>query len=148
MNQAIKRFLLWPLVSLFLLLAIARLSFAPLAMGAINNWFEQPGIDSEIADLSLELGQASLVLTGLRASRETQPVLKLEELRFGWSWSALFDSQFIIESLALTGFELEVEQNADAIKDKLARRIDAARLVICASEHREGGGLGGVEISI
>ena len=40
------------------------------------------------------------------------------------------------------------EARAAAVKTRLAQRIDPARLVICASEHREGDNLAGVEISI
>jgi len=41
------------------------------------------------------------------------------------------------------------EARAAAVKEALVTgQIDAARLVLCASEHAEGEGLAGVEISI
>ena len=98
-------------IGILLLLAVgARVALAPLASTAINQWFEQQGLQSEIGALDFDLGDGGLVLSGLQVRADAGTVLQLEQARIGWSWRALDENQLRIEFIDLEGLEFDIEQ--------------------------------------
>ena len=110
MNQSFKKYTLLSSLVLATLLIVARLLLAPLSVNAINDWFAKAGVDSEIEDLSFDIYQGNLLLTGLRAGKKESRALSLDTLAVHWSWSALIDRQVLLNSIAISGLVLEAER--------------------------------------
>ncbi|MCP4984466.1 MAG: DUF748 domain-containing protein [Gammaproteobacteria bacterium] len=114
MNRAIKYFIVWPIVLLIVLLVILRLTLSPITKSAIGSWFGQQGIESSIEDISFEISDGLLSLTGLVGTADGKQVLALERANISWSWSSLFDSQLRLKSIAIDGLAFDVERGPDA----------------------------------
>ena len=100
----------WTVIVLVLLGLVARLALAPAGVAAIKHWFEQQGLEAEVTDISFDLGNGNLILSGLRADAAGEPVLRLDLARISWSWPALLDNQVRIDFIALDGLEFDIEQ--------------------------------------
>lgn len=94
-------------------LVLSRLLLSPISVSSINNWFSDRGLESEIEDLSFDIYNGEVSLVGLLARKGEIPVFRLDEFRLGWSWSALFERQLMLESMLVSGLEFEVERKAD-----------------------------------
>ncbi|MCP4877554.1 MAG: DUF748 domain-containing protein [Gammaproteobacteria bacterium] len=114
MNRAIKYSVVWPIVLLLVLLVILRLTLSPITKSAIGSWFEQQGIESSIEDISFEISDGLLSLTGLVGTADGKQVLALERANISWSWSSLFDSQLRLKSITIDGLAFDVERGPDA----------------------------------
>ena len=125
MKRNYKKFSLWGAVILVTLLVVARLLLSPVTVSSINQWFSDRGVDSEIDDLSFDIYNGTVSLTGLRAKKGDISALALDEFSLGWSWSALFERQLKLESVLISGFQLELERKPDG--RLLFAAIDFAR---------------------
>ena len=113
MQNKIRNYASWAAIAIVLLLILVRLLLSPLTESEINNWFADHGIESTIEDISFDLSSGELSLTGLHAVKNQSRALKLDQLNLVWSWSALFDREFRVESIQVSGLALEVERRAD-----------------------------------
>jgi hypothetical protein len=115
MSKAKKylRILGWIVLSLLLLGVIARLLLAPIASGAIVNFFADQGVEAQVDDLSFELVDGTAAISGLSAAVDGRRMLALGRAELAWSWSALSANRLRIESIRIDGLDLEILQDAD-----------------------------------
>ncbi len=105
--HAFRYKIVWTLVTLFAIAVLGRLLLSPVTAYAINNWFEQQGLDSQIEDLAFDLLDGKFSLVELRARRDDKVVLKLDRFDVDWSWGPLFDRRIELDSFALAGLEID-----------------------------------------
>ena len=109
----IIKILAWTLAVLLSIALLARLLLAPLVSGAIVDWFEQQGLEAQVEDLSFELREGRVSLTGLAASGDAQQVLALRKAELAWSWRALSERRLRIESVRVDGLDLQIIRDED-----------------------------------
>jgi len=108
--RKILKYCAWTVAALLVIAVISRLALAPVSSAAISYWFEQQGIQASIEDISFDLANGELTLSGLQATADGNEVLKLEQAGLSWSWSALFDKHVKLRSIDLDGLEFDVER--------------------------------------
>jgi len=113
MKRNYKKYSLWCMAIAAAILILARLLLSPLTVNGINGWFAEQGIESHIDDLSFDIYNGEVSLTGLRAVKSKNRTMALDELRLGWSWSALFERQLMLDSVLISGLGLEAERKPD-----------------------------------
>ena len=125
-KKALKYFILWPLVALLALGIILRLSLLPLAELGVNYWFEQQGIESDIAEMTLNLRDGQFSLSGLKAKANASPVLQIDQLDFGWSWQTLMQNEVDLLSISIDGVSFNIDTETDG--NMVIAGIDLAKL--------------------
>ena len=113
MKTNYKKYGFWSLAIAVAILILARSLLSPLTVNGINDWFAEQGIESQIDDLSFDIYNGEVSLTGLRALKSENRTLTLDELRLGWSWSALFERQLLLNSVSISGLALEAARRPD-----------------------------------
>lgn len=122
----IRRFLLWTLIALALLLLIVRLSLPFAVQSGFSYWFEQQGIDAGIEDVSFDFSDGSLLMTGINGDKQGSNVFKLESLSLKWSWAGLMNNHVRITGVGLDGLTLgAIKQSEDTM---IVAGIDPAKL--------------------
>jgi len=105
-----KNYIGWSLIVFLVLIALIRLGLSPFAVSAINSWFEQQGIESEVKDLSFDLSKGTISLSGLHGDADGNELFRLDRVNLGWSWSALFDKQIRLNRLEISGLVFDVDR--------------------------------------
>ena len=116
-KQVIKYFILWPVITLLILVVILRLSLLPLVETSVNNWLEQQGVESSIDELTLDIKSAKLSMSGLKAEKNGVQVLGIDHVGIAWSWSALLENEVSLLSVIIDGatFDYEREPNGNSV---------------------------------
>jgi len=117
LKQAIKYFILWPVITLLVLAIILRLSLLPLVETSVNNWFEQQGVDSAIDELTLDIKAAKFSISGLKAEKNGAQILGIDYIGIVWSWSALRENDVNLLSVIVDGvtFDYELDANGNRV---------------------------------
>ena len=111
--RPVLKYLGWTLAVLLALVVIARVSLAPLVSGAIVDYFSSQGVEATVDDVSFDLADGKVSLSGLSAAVDGRTMLVLGRLDLGWSWEALSENRLRIESLQLDGLDLEILRGDD-----------------------------------
>ena len=126
MLTKIRRFFLWALVALVLLLLIVRISLPFAVQNGFSHWFEQQGIEATIDDVSFDFSDGSLLIVGINGDKQGDSVFKLASLSLKWSWAGLLDNHVRIIGVGLDGLNVgAVKQSADTM---IVAGIDPAKL--------------------
>jgi len=125
-KKAIKYFILWPLVALLALGIILRLSLLPLTELGVNYWFEQQGIESEIAEMTLNLRDGQFSLFGLKAEANASPVLQIDQVDIEWSWQTLIQNEVDLLSISIDGVAFDIDTETDG--NMVIAGVDLAKL--------------------
>ena len=125
-KSAIKYFVIWPVITLLILVVTLRLSLLPLVEMGVNNWFEQQGIESSIDDMTIDVSAAKFSISGLKAQANDSQVLSLDHVALEWSWSALLENEVDLVSVAIDGVTFDI--NSDANGKMVIAGIDIAKL--------------------
>ncbi len=116
MKRAAK-ILLWALVVIAALLLLLRLSLPFGVKRGVTAWFDQQGLQANIADVSFDFNDGSATLVGMSVADKVtgNETLKLDRLSVGWSWRNLNDQLAHIRFIRLQGLSLHVTQRDDAL---------------------------------
>jgi len=125
-KRAIKYFVIWPLITLLILVVALRLSLLPLAEMGVNNWFEQQGIESSIEDMAVDISDAKFSISGLKARANGSQVLSLDHVAIEWSWPALMENEVDLVSVVIDGVTFDIDSDSDG--KMVIAGIDIAKL--------------------
>ena len=116
MKRAAK-ILLWALVVIAALSLLLRLSLPFGVKQGVTAWFDQQGLQANIADVNFDFSDGSATLVGMSVADKVtgNETLKLDRLSVGWSWRALTDHLAEIRFIRLQGLSLHVTQRDDAL---------------------------------
>ena len=116
MKRAAK-ILLWTLLVFATLLLLLRLSLPFGVTLGVTAWFDQQGLQANIADVSFDFSGGSITLVGMSVADKAtgNEALKLDRLSVGWSWRALTDHLAHIRFIRLQGLSLHVSQRDNAL---------------------------------
>ncbi len=121
------RLALWILITCIVLLIIIRISIPLFIEQGITNWFADQQIVATVEDVKLNISDSNFSVTGLRARKNNNQVLNLDEFKTSWSWSGIWDSEIRVHSIEVTGLSFDVEQLADG--NTIVAGIDVAALL-------------------
>ncbi len=107
LSNRIKKAAFSSLLSLIVLLVVARLSAPYAIQSQFSSWFAEQGIDARITDVSLDLTDGRFTLTGINGEKDGRAVFSLDSLTINWLWRPLFDHRAIIDSIRLNGLSLD-----------------------------------------
>ena len=128
----LSRIILWILLTLMVLLVIIRVTMPLMLERAIVSWFDEQEITAKVEEISFNLGDGDFFLRGLKADKQGKPVLNLEKITVGWSWSDLFDSRARVRFFKVDGLAFDVDQNENGAM--VVAGIDTAKLAEQSTE--------------
>jgi len=109
----IFKYIGWFVALLVLLLVLARIGLAPLTSRLIVDGLARQGVDSQIDDVSFDIGDGRFVLTGLKAESDGKQVLTLDRVEIDWSWADLWKQRLVLDAVSVSGLDIDAEQSAD-----------------------------------
>ena len=112
-SKSLLKYVAWTLAVLLVLAIATRLLLAPLARGAIVDFFAAQGVEASVDDLNFELVDGKARLVGLSAAAAGKPVFAVGRFELAWSWSALSENRLRIESVQIDGLDIEIQQDED-----------------------------------
>ena len=125
-KRTIKYFVIWPLITLLILVVALRLSLLPLVEMGVNHWFERQDIESSIDDMTIDVSDAKFSISGLKAQANGSQVLSLDHVAIEWSWSALLENEVDLVSVAIEGVTFDIDSDANG--KMVIAGIDIAKL--------------------
>ena len=109
----VKKFLFWFIILFIALLVLTRVLALPVVKWAVNDWFEQQGLQSQFGDMALDLQHGKFNISGFSASAEGKTVIELKRFDLDWDWNGILDKKITVNQIAVDGLDFDVRQKAD-----------------------------------
>lgn len=101
------------LLSLILLIGIARLVLAPTIIYGATSWLKGQGIDSTIEDININLFNGNISLINAQGHQDGSPLFNIGLIEIHWHWSPLSKKSAVVTKVLLDKLKVDIDQYSD-----------------------------------
>lgn len=109
----LKKLFFWSILLIFVAAVIVRLALPTIVKAGITSFFEKQSIATHIADVSFNLLNGHVLITGIRGNRQGADLFSVSSLSLQVNPPSLFYNKIAIEHFAIDGLNVGIEKQPD-----------------------------------